>query len=48
MNSICVLIKPSLMMTVIMVVPMVSMTFAWRYEKATYLKRDVDEIDELP
>jgi hypothetical protein len=32
---------------VIMVVPMVSMTFAWRYEKTAYLKGDVYEIDEL-
>jgi hypothetical protein len=32
----------------IVVVPIVSMTFARRYEKTTYLKGDVDEMDELP
>jgi len=36
------------MLRVIVVVPIVSMTFAWRYEKTTDLKGDVDEIDKLP
>jgi hypothetical protein len=45
MNLACVLIKPLLMLTMIMVIPIVSMT---KYEKATYLERDVDEIDKLP
>jgi len=36
------------MFMVIVVVPIVSMTFAWRYEKAIDLEGDVDEIDELP
>ncbi len=48
MNSTCVLIKPPLMLTMIVVVPIESMTFAWWYEKVTDLKGDVDEINELP
>jgi hypothetical protein len=48
MNLACVLIKPPLMLTMIMVVPIISMTSAWRYEKATNLEGDVDEIYELP
>jgi hypothetical protein len=36
------------MLMVIMVVPTISMTYAWEYEKATNLEGDVDEIDELP
>ncbi len=48
MNSTCVLIKPPLILIVVVVVPTILVTFAWRYEKATNLKGDVDEIDELP
>jgi hypothetical protein len=47
MNLACVLIKPLLMLMVIVVVLTKSMTSAWRYEKTTNLKRDVDEIDKL-
>ncbi len=39
--------KPPLMLMVIVMVPTVSMTFAWRYEKAIDLKGDVHEIDKL-
>jgi hypothetical protein len=36
------------MLIVVVVVPTTSTTFTWKYEKYTYLKGDVDEIDELP
>jgi hypothetical protein len=36
------------MLTVVVVVPTISMTSTWKYEKYMYLKGDVDEIDELP
>jgi hypothetical protein len=48
MNLACDLITPPLMLIVIVVVPIISMIFAWGYEKATYSKGDLDEIDELP
>ncbi len=47
-NVACVFIKPPLMLMMIMVVPIVSITTTWRYEKTTNLERDVDEINELP
>jgi hypothetical protein len=48
MNLTCVLIKPPLLLTVIVVVPIISMTSTWKYEITTNLEGDVDEIDELP
>ncbi len=48
MNLTCALIKPPLILTVIVVIPTISMTSARTYEKATNLEGDVDEINKLP